>query len=132
MIHFTLSKLPKPLDIEEIIASTMSLFHEHPPEQLPNRAWSQISNNSVLKTTRNSRALQDQSLKEGEDWLKRQATQIRRAQQLETIKNRAWGMRRQGRYFGVALIVGILSFWFRQDGMAGMVSGIWGWMRSWF
>lgn len=131
MLHFTLSKLPKPLDIEKIVATAMDLFSEHPPEKLPNRAWKQISSNSVLKTTRDSHALQAQSLKDGEKWLDGQAVQIRRAQQLENIKKHAWGMRRQGRYFGVALVVGILSFWFRQDGMLGVVSGVWSYIRSW-
>jgi len=130
MLHFTLSKLPKPLDIEHIIESALALFRAHPPEKLPDRAWKQISSNSVLKTTRDAHALQAQTLKDGEKWLDRQATQIRRAQQLAVIRKQAWGMRRQGRYFGVALVVGILSLWFRQYGSA--VAGFGSWLRSWF
>jgi len=130
MLHFTLSKLPKPLHIEQIIASAITLFRGHPPEQLPNRAWSTISSNSVLKTTRDIHALQAQTLQDGEKWLERQATQIRRAQQLDTIRKQAWGMRRRGGYFGVALVVGVLSLWFRQYG--GVVAGIGSWVRSWF
>jgi len=130
MLHFTLSKLPKPLDIEQIIVSAITLFRAHPPEKLPNGAWKQISSNSVLKTTRDTHALQAQTVQDGEKWLDRQATQIRRAQQLDTIRKQAWGMRRQGGYFGVALVVGVLSLWFRQYG--GVVVEIGSWVRSWF
>jgi len=131
MLHFTLSKLPKPLDLESIIASTMRIYSAHPPETLPNRAWSSISSLSVLKTTRDAHALQAQTLEDGESWLSRQAAQIRRAQQLQDVRRRAWGMRRQGGYFGVALIAGILSYWFRSPGGLGIVARMFGWLKWW-
>jgi len=131
MLHFTLSKLPKPLNLEDLIASTMDLYTQHPPDKLPDRAWKSISSLSVLKTTRDTHALQAQTLQDGEKWLERQAVQIRRAQQLQDIRKRAWGMRRQGGYFGIALIAGVLSYWFRREGMLGMVAKLLGWLKWW-
>jgi len=131
MLHFTLSKLPSPLDLEAIIASTMRIYHAHPPDSLPNRAWSSISSLSVLKTTRDSYALQAQTLEDGEKWLGRQVAQIRRAQQLQDVRRRAWGMRRQGGYFGVALIAGILSYWLRSPGGLGVLVRMFGWLKWW-
>ncbi|WEW58360.1 GTPase-activating protein gyp8 [Emydomyces testavorans] len=52
MMHFTLSKLPQPLDLEMLISNTMELYKRNPPETLPFRAWRNISRNSVLKTSR--------------------------------------------------------------------------------
>ena len=64
MLHFTLSKLPQPLDLENLISSALSLFGRHPPQTLPNFSWWRISSLSVLKT---SRSLEhQQSLQQGE------------------------------------------------------------------
>jgi hypothetical protein len=131
MLHFTLSKLPKPLDIEALIASAVSLFRDHRPSSLPNRAWSSISSTSVLKTTQDVHVLNDQTLQDGEKWLSRQATQIRRAQQLQEVRKRAWGMRRQGGYFGLALVAGVLSYWFRREGVVGLLGRMFTWTRWW-
>jgi hypothetical protein len=131
MLHFTLSKLPKPLDIEALISSAVKLFQEHKPSSLPNRAWSSISTSSVLKTTQNVHALHAQTLQDGEKWLERQAMQIRRAQQLLDMRKRAWGMRRQGGYFGLALVAGVLSYWFKREGVVGLLGRMFGWMRWW-
>lgn len=52
MIHFTLSKLPQPLDLETLISRTLELSRQYPPEKLPRRVWQRISSFSVLKTAR--------------------------------------------------------------------------------
>ncbi|KAF4159953.1 hypothetical protein CNMCM6069_000459 [Aspergillus lentulus] len=52
MLHFTLSKLPQPLDLDSLISSAMQLFNDYPPESLPFGAWKRISQHSVLKSSR--------------------------------------------------------------------------------
>ena len=78
MLHSILSKLPKPLDLEGLIKRTIELFHQHPPEKLPGRAWSSVSTSSVLKTTRGFHGLSEQTLQDGERFLEKEAAEIRR------------------------------------------------------
>ncbi|KAI5290120.1 hypothetical protein KEM54_002396, partial [Ascosphaera aggregata] len=52
MIHFKLSKLPQPLNLEGLIEQTMALYTAFPPQRLPHGCWSRIPRNSVLKTSR--------------------------------------------------------------------------------
>lgn len=76
MLHSTLSKLPKPLKLEELISRTVILFNDHPPEILPRRAWAKISYYSVLKTTYGIR--RNQTLEDGEALFEMQALELRR------------------------------------------------------
>ena len=78
MLHSILSKLPKPLDLENLLRRTVELFHQYPPERLPGRTWSRISSNSVLKTTRNFKDLSQQTLRDGEQFFSKEAAEIRR------------------------------------------------------
>ena len=112
MLHFLLSKLPKPLDLEGLIARTMVLFSEHPPERLPWRSWSRISGFSVLKTTR--APLDRQSIKEGEELFAKQAAQIDAAKRRERRLSLLWQYRRS---LGVAVTAVVLSFWLRRIGL---------------
>jgi TBC1 domain family member 20 len=114
MLHFTLSKLPQPLDLEELISSTLSLFNEHPPEKLPHFAWWKVSANSVLKT---SRSLDDkQTLKQGEALFRRQAQQLQREEQRQKLMALAWKYRRPAGSIAAALLVGAASVWLRRSG----------------
>ncbi|CAF9911894.1 hypothetical protein IMSHALPRED_010623 [Imshaugia aleurites] len=109
MLHSVLSKLPKPLNLEALIARTMTLFEEHPPESLPSRAWAKISVYSVLKTTRNS--VRNQTLEDGEDLFDHQALQLRREEMQKRAMAIIWKYRRPASRIGLAFLVGMLSIW---------------------
>lgn len=114
MIHFTLSKLPKELDLEALIASALGLFKAYPPEKLPMMAWDYISKNSVLKTTRDSEALARQTFDDGRMWFEAHAEQIRRQQvRDELLKNIKRGVKKHKRpaLLGATVAIGILAWW---------------------
>ncbi|TGZ85029.1 hypothetical protein EX30DRAFT_301851 [Ascodesmis nigricans] len=49
MLHVTLSKLPKPLDLDGLISRAIELQKQHPPHRLS--TWRRVSRYSVLKAT---------------------------------------------------------------------------------
>ncbi|KAL8896945.1 MAG: hypothetical protein Q9207_007471 [Kuettlingeria erythrocarpa] len=112
MLHSVLSKLPKPLDLEALIAKTMELYEKFPPERLPFRAWARISPFSVLKTTRAN--LCQQTLNDGIELFEKQAAQLRREQMLEQAKAALWKHRRPIGRVGIAVIIGMVAFWLRR------------------
>lgn len=114
MLHFTLSKLPQPLDLEELISNTLSLFNEHPPEKLPHFTWWKISSSSVLKT---SRSLDDkQTLEQAEALFRCQAQQLQREEQRQKLMVLAWKYRRPACSIAATLLVGAASIWLRRTG----------------
>lgn len=115
MLHSVLSKLPKPLNLEQLISRTMILFTEHPPEKLPKRAWAKISCHSVLKTTYGS--MGDQSLMDGEALFELQVIELRRAELRKKALTRILKYRRPICGFGLAVIVGIVSVWLGKKGL---------------
>ena len=122
MLHSVLSKLPKPLDLEALISKTMTVFHDHPPEQLPFHAWSRISSFSVLKTTRKS--IEMQSLQQAEEMFEMQVLQLKRAELQEQALAALWKYRRRIGSVGLTIFIGVLSFWLRRTGMYGaLLSG---------
>ncbi|KAL2352567.1 GTPase-activating protein gyp10 [Cryomyces antarcticus] len=122
MLHSVLSKLPKPLDLEALIASTVNLFNSHPPESLPNRAWRNISSYSVLKTTRTPTQLITQTLEYGEEMFAKQAAQMRRAERRDHLRKEAGRLankyKRPAGALGLAVAVAVLSWWMRRNGVA--------------
>ncbi|KAL8660325.1 MAG: hypothetical protein Q9202_006667 [Teloschistes flavicans] len=112
MLHFVLSKLPKPLDLETLITQTMSLYTDHPPETLPYRAWARISPYSVLKTARAD--FRQQTLSDGVELFQRQVTQLRNDEMREQAKAMLWKYRRPAGQVGLAVFVGVLAFWLRK------------------
>ena len=120
MLHFTLSKLPKPLDLESLISQAIQLFSEHPPERLPFQTWRKISPYSVLKTTRGRVALQ--SLEEGEELYAKQLGQLKRAEMLQQAKSLVWRYRRPAANIGVAVLIGVISLWLRKGGIDSFIS----------
>ena len=107
MLHFTLSKLPNPLAVEDLIKRANGLFSKHPPEQLPFRAWSRISPYSVLKTTRG--CPRTQSISEGEELFTEQVSQIQREEFRQRARSIMWKYRKPAGGIGLALIVGLAS-----------------------
>lgn len=115
MLHSVLSKLPKPLNLEELISETLVLFNAHPPEQLPTRAWARIPYCSVLKTTR--RLDWTQTLVDGERFFEMQALQLRRQELSREVLASVWRYRRPVGGIGLAFVVGMVSFWLRKKGL---------------
>lgn len=114
MLHSVLSKLPKPLDLEALISRTMTLVGDHPPEELPFRAWSRVSSFSVLKTTRGS--MRRQTLQDGHELLLQQMLQLRREELRQQGMAVIWKYRRSASSVGLAVLIGVLSYWLRRSG----------------
>ena len=114
MLHSVLSKLPKPLDLEALIARTMTLVTDHPPENLPFRAWSRISSFSVLKTTKGP--IRRQTLQVGRELFEYQVLQLRREELRQRGMAMVWKYRRSAGSLGLAIFIGVLSFWLRRTG----------------
>ncbi|KAL8929244.1 MAG: hypothetical protein Q9208_001327 [Pyrenodesmia sp. 3 TL-2023] len=131
MLHSVLSKLPKPLDLEALIAKTMALYERFPPERLPFRAWARVSPFSVLKTTRGK--FRQQSLDDGIELFEQQVAQLRRDQMVEQAKAALWKHRRPVGQVGITILVGIMAFWLRKGGVesyaAIAIRRIWGNLR---
>lgn len=127
MLHATLSKLPKPLNLESLIRRTSEIFEQYPPERLPGRAWNRVSVNSVLKTTHDPHKLAQQTLADGEVMFEKQAAEIKRAAEWKEQKLRLWQLarkyRRPATYTGAAIVAAILAYWLRSGGeQAGFAS----------
>lgn len=119
MLHFTLSKLPSPLNLDSHIQEALELFERHPPESLPFRAWKRVSPNSVLKTSRN--LMSHQSLRDGEVYFAKQTQEMKRQELQHRAKIMLWKYRRPVGSIGVALLVGAFSFWLRRSGHERLV-----------
>jgi len=115
MLHSALSKLPEPLDLEGLISKTMELFETRTPEQLPRRAWSNVSPHSVLKTTRAS--INSRTIEDGEELFVLQELQLRRDNLRKVWIDRFRRYRRLIGRFGMAVFVGVVSFWLRRNGI---------------
>ncbi|KAK5624911.1 hypothetical protein RRF57_000627 [Xylaria bambusicola] len=88
MLHFALSKLPPDLDLEAVITEAALLFDKHPPESL--RSWRHISSASVLKTTRDVKALSRQSLRDGQLLFEKQVRELRWAERQQKMMQTVW------------------------------------------
>lgn len=124
MLHSILSKLPRPLELETLIRNTIELLDRHPPESL--RAWRTISDSSVLKTARHPDQTITQTLEDGEGYFKKQVKELQWAEQKEKALNEIWKRRKVIRGVGMAVLVGVLSFWLRRSsGPSGILGTFW-------
>ena len=132
MLHSILSKLPKPLNLERLISQTIDLFQVYPPSSLPGRAWSQVSSNSVLKTTQDFRKLSQQTLKDGERFFDKEAAEIRRRDALMQTQRHLGALarryRRPGSWMGGAIFVAVLAFYLRGSTIPPAIQT---WMPAW-
>ncbi|TVY48052.1 GTPase-activating protein [Lachnellula occidentalis] len=127
MLHSILSKLPKPLDLEALIQNTAKLFEKYPPEKL--RLWRSISNSSVLKTARWEDQTVNQTLEDGEMFFNKQVRELEWADRRDMVIKVVWKYRRPAGTIGLAVLVGVLSFWIRKSsGPSGVLGAFW---RQW-
>ena len=124
MLHSILSKLPKPLELDTLISNTIELFENHPPETL--KTWPAISKSSVLKTARWPDQATSQSLEDGMAYFENQVKELQRAEQRDRVLATIWKYRRPARNIGLAVLVGVLSFWLRRSsGPSGVFGTFW-------
>jgi TBC1 domain family member 20 len=114
MLHFTLSTLPQPLDLESLILKTVQLFDRHPPQTLPHLIWWRIPSHSVLKTSRNLK--EKQSLKRGELLLAKQAAQLQTEELQKKVMKCMWTYRRPAASIALTVLTGVMSIWLTRNG----------------
>lgn len=113
MLHSILSKLPKPLDLEQLISDTTELLEYHPPEGLP--GWSKISKSSVLKTARFPEQAVLQSLQDGQIYFENQVKELQWAERREKLVKQLWKNKNRAIIVGVGVLVGLLSYHIRKS-----------------
>ena len=124
ILHSILSKLPKPLNTEALIANTVLLFEKHPPESL--KTWKLISRNSVLKTARWPDQISNQTLENGELYFRKQVKELTWAEQREKVMITVYKYRRPAGTLGFAVLIGVISFWARKSlGPSGFLGMLW-------
>ncbi|KAH8804809.1 rab-GTPase-TBC domain-containing protein [Xylogone sp. PMI_703] len=127
MLHSILSKLPKPLDLEALINKTVKLYEEHPPDTL--KQWKSISRYSVLRTTLSPDSTISQTLEDGRTYFFRQVEEMKWMERKKEIFMTLWKYRRPASMVGMAVLVGVLSFWLRRNtGPPGLFGALW---RQW-
>lgn len=114
MLHFTLSKLPNPLDLEGLISRAMQLFEAHPPESLPFGAWKRIPECSVLKSSRDLVRIQGPD--ETVDLFAKQVRHLRWEERKEKTVAFLWNHRRTIGSVAVTMFIGAMSFWIKKRG----------------
>ncbi len=107
ILHFTLSKLPNPLNIETLIENAVTLFKQNPPESF--KMWRSISNSSVLKTARWEDQLVSQSLQDGELYFQKQVKELELAERRKKFWKLAKKYRGPVQTLGVAVLIGLAS-----------------------
>ncbi|KAI9684392.1 MAG: hypothetical protein M1829_002202 [Trizodia sp. TS-e1964] len=121
LLHFTLTKLPQPLDIESIIEKSINTFNSHPPESL-GPAWSRISKYSVLKTARlPAQTSCNQTNNSGIIAFEKHSAQLQRIKQAKWLMTIVLRYRRPAAGLIMAVLAGGLAVW-----MARSERGLWG------
>lgn len=130
MLHFTLSKLPCPLDLDSHILSAAQLFKDHPPETLPFGVWKHIPGCSVLKTSRDPshKYTVDDAVRLFHQQARRLRNEERRKQALEL----AWKHRRAAGSVALAILVGAASIYIRKKGFETSIWTYVGWLQAVF
>ncbi|CAG8909482.1 unnamed protein product [Penicillium egyptiacum] len=115
MLHFTLSKLPCPLDLDGHILHAARLFEDHPPESLPLGAWKRIPWCSVLKTSRDPHG--KYTTEDAMCLFEKQSQQIRTEERRKRALDFLWSHRRSVGSVALAILVGAASFYIRKKGL---------------
>lgn len=112
ILHSILSKLPQPLRVETLIANTVRLFDEHPPEEL--KEWKYISSNSVMKTTRWPDSLCEQSLNDGHQFFLNQVKELKADEQRIIIFKEFKKNWKLAMTVGFPVLIGIIFLWYKK------------------
>ncbi|PYH41403.1 TBC domain-containing protein [Aspergillus saccharolyticus JOP 1030-1] len=128
MLHFTLSKLPNPLDLDGLINSTVQLFRDYPPESLPFGAWKQIPSCSALKTSRG--IVPTHSKDEALKCFGQQLRQLRYEESKEKAITFLWHNRRTIGSVAVTVLIGVMSTYIRRKGLDSTIWSYLGRFRS--
>ncbi|PYI00155.1 hypothetical protein BO71DRAFT_341530 [Aspergillus ellipticus CBS 707.79] len=115
MLHFTLSKLPNPLDLDGLILRAMRLFNDYPPESLPFGAWKTIPSCSVLKSSRD--LVRTQTTEETVRLFEKQVRQLRYEERKEKTMTFLWKHRRTIGSVAVTIFIGAMSIWIKKRGV---------------
>lgn len=123
MLHAILSKLPRPLDLDRLIAQAAALERDVPPERLP--SWRRgISKWSVLKTERlaggkgrgGGRETEEApGLEQGRELFEKQVSELRWQEKKKAAGEWVWRNRRPAGMVGVAILVGVLAVLLRRE-----------------
>lgn len=130
MLHFKLSKLPCPLDLDGHILSAERLFKDHPPESLPFGAWKRIPSCSVLKTSRD--AYHKYTVEEAERLFEQQTRQLRNEERRKQTLEFAWKHRRAVASVALAILVGAASIYIRKKGLDTSIWSYVSWLQGVF
>ena len=115
MLHFTLSRLPYPLDLDGHIMTAEQLFRDHPPESLPFGMWRHIPSCSVLKTSRN--LSHKYSVEEAVRLFHHQVRQLRNEERRKQVIEFARTHRRTLGSVALAVLVGAASIYMQKKGL---------------
>lgn len=130
MLHFTLSKLPCPLDLDAHISNAAQLFEDHPPESLPFGAWKHIPRASVLKTSRDPS--HKYTVEEAAKFFHLQTKQLRNEERRKQALEFAWTHRRTVGSVVLAIIVGAASIYIRKKGLDTSIWSYVSWLQAVF
>lgn len=112
ILHSVLSKLPRSLNVEDLISKTTLLMQAHPPQTL--RAWSKIDRYSVLKTTHSAEMAVKQTLQDGEQYFHAHLRHMRLVEHRKKILQLVWKYKRPIATLGSAFTVAVLAYWLRK------------------
>jgi hypothetical protein len=112
MLHSILCKLPKPLNLENLISETCGLFLKFPPETL--QYWNRISKSSVLKSCRYPWQADIQSVGTGRRYFKSQIRELHRYELAQKLHGLLWYYRKPLGACGLAVLVGVFAWWIRR------------------
>jgi len=112
MLHSILCKLPRPLDLEALIAAARALHAAYPPEHLA--AWRGISRASVLRTASDAAACAAQTMEDGEEFFHRQVAELRWLERCDKARKLLWRYRYPVRNAVLAVMIGLAAVLLRR------------------
>ena len=132
MLHFTLSKLPQPLDIDALVQQAAGLVERHPPRSLPYVAWRSISRYSVLKTAQIRPGKPGPTLADGESLFEQQRCQLERHALRQRLAGVLYRYARPAGGVGLAVVVAVLSYWLARGRFDSLLFRAWAFLQhSW-
>jgi hypothetical protein len=114
ILTFMISKLPRALNIDDLVVDTLTLYQNHPPQRLGGLVWWRLSPYSVLKTSR--RVREPQTLEQAESLCRHQIRQLRRDELMHKRVKLLWKYRKSALSLTATLLIGAFSIWLRRSG----------------